>query len=52
MNEAELGFELKNALARIEQLEAALREVSIYNANITKTIREALDQSSPPRVIA
>jgi len=24
MNEAELGFELKNALARIEQLEAAL----------------------------
>jgi len=27
MNEAELGFELKNALARIEQLEAALREI-------------------------
>ena len=28
--------------ARIEQLEAALREISIYDANITKTIREAL----------
>ena len=28
MNEAELGFELKNALARIEALEAALREIS------------------------
>ena len=27
MNEAELGFELKNALARIEALEAALREI-------------------------
>ena len=27
MNEAELGFELKNALARIEQLEAALRVI-------------------------
>jgi hypothetical protein len=26
MNEAELGFELKNALARIEALEAALRK--------------------------
>ena len=28
MNEAELGFELKNALARIEALEAALREIA------------------------
>jgi hypothetical protein len=27
MNEAELGFELKNALARIEALEAALRQI-------------------------
>jgi len=67
MNEAELGFELKNALAhiealeaeltltknqrneggemifelvaRIEKLEDILREISIYNDNITKTIR-------------
>ena len=30
MNEAELGFELKNALARIEALEAALREARQY----------------------
>jgi hypothetical protein len=29
MNEAELGFELKNALARIEALEAALREIRL-----------------------
>jgi len=28
MNEAELGFELKNALARIEALEAALRTIA------------------------
>ena len=27
MNEAELGFELKNALARIEALEAALHKI-------------------------
>ena len=27
MNEAELGFELKNALARIEALETALRHI-------------------------
>ena len=27
MNEAELGFELKNALARIEALEMALEEI-------------------------
>jgi len=31
-----------DAIARIEQLEAALREISIYDANITKTIRAAL----------
>ena len=30
MNEAELGFELKNALARIEVLETALREARQY----------------------
>jgi hypothetical protein len=30
MNEAELGFELKNALARIVALEAALREARQY----------------------
>ena len=28
MNEAELGFEVKNALARIERLEARLRMVA------------------------
>ena len=28
MNEAELGFELKNALARNEVLESALREIA------------------------
>ena len=42
------GFELL-AKTRIEQLEAALREIVIYNDNITKTIRAALDQSSPPK---
>jgi hypothetical protein len=39
---------IQSAAARIEQLEAALREIAIYNDNITKTIRE-LDQSSPPK---
>jgi hypothetical protein len=34
--------DLEQTLARIEQLEAALREISIYDTNITKTIREAL----------
>jgi hypothetical protein len=33
---------LTRAADRIEQLEAALREVAIHNDNITKTIRAAL----------
>ena len=33
---------MSDLLARIKQLEAALREVAIHNDNITKTIRAAL----------
>ena len=32
----------EEAADRIEALEAALREIVIYNDNITKTLREAL----------
>ena len=41
MNEAELGFELKNALARIETLEAALRERDVDIAFCREAMRHA-----------
>jgi len=55
MNEAELGFELKNALARIEALETALRKIvglidseadarSFYSWRHSHAVRAALAQ--------
>lgn len=38
----EAAYELAAEISKSKQLEAALREIAIYNDNITKTIREAL----------
>jgi hypothetical protein len=43
MNEAELGFELKNALARIEALEAALREAAARIEGLNPAIQKSVD---------
>jgi hypothetical protein len=53
MNEAELGFELKNALARIEALEAALRDIAALEAagghiRNWMTMREIARAALPP----
>jgi|KBSMisStaDraftv2_1062788.scaffolds.fasta_scaffold106980_5 hypothetical protein len=42
-------FYIDKLHTRIAQLEAALREIVIYNDNITKTIRAVLDQSCQPK---
>jgi tRNA-dihydrouridine synthase len=59
MNEAELGFELKNALARIEQLEAEVRryasEAVIANTSVERleaALRAAADLSARVQTIA
>ena len=51
MNEAELGFELKNALARIEALEAALREARQYVSDAGGDEDCEVQQNSTARLI-